>query len=172
MNVLLITSSMMMFLKHPLSLGLIILIHTILTCLVMGWMSINYWFSYILILIMIGGLLVLFIYMTSIASNEKFKFNKILMIIMMSMMILMFFLNSKMSMFSEIFYLNNELMNNMLENKNFKFNMTKFLNFPNSNLFIIIIFYLLIAMIAVVKITKLNYGPLRQLKYENTFTKK
>nr|YP_010320636.1 NADH dehydrogenase subunit 6 [Illeis bistigmosa]UJP68267.1 NADH dehydrogenase subunit 6 [Illeis bistigmosa] len=172
MNFLLITSSLMMFLKHPLSLGFTILMHTILTCMVMGWMSTNYWFSYILILIMIGGLLVLFIYMTSIASNEKFKFNKILMIFMFTMMILTILLNYKMPLFKEIFYLNNELMNNMLETKNFKLNMSKFLNFPNSNLFIIIIFYLLIAMIAVVKITKLNYGPLRQLKYENTFTKK
>nr|AWN56242.1 NADH dehydrogenase subunit 6 [Eriopis connexa] len=162
---LILTSTLMMFLKHPLSLGLNILIHTILTCLIMGSMSYNFWFSYILILVMIGGLLVLFIYMTSIAPNEKFKFNSYLLL-----MILFFFL-------SLIFYLNlnnmnwnNELINNY-NNYEFNLNLNKFMNFPNSNIFIIIVFYLLITMIVVVKITKLNFGPLRQFKYENTFTK-
>nr|ALO70623.1 NADH deshydrogenase subunit 6 [Halyzia sedecimguttata] len=171
MNFLLMTSSIMMFMKHPISLGFTILIHTILTCLMMGLMSMNYWFSYILILIMIGGLLVLFIYMTSIASNEKFKFNNIILLMIIIIMMISFMMLQKSSMFMINMNLNNELLENFNYNEKFKMNMTKFLNFPNSNLFLLIIFYLLVTMIAIVKITKLNFGPLRQLKYENTFTK-
>nr|ARC95503.1 NADH dehydrogenase subunit 6 [Hippodamia convergens]ARC95516.1 NADH dehydrogenase subunit 6 [Hippodamia convergens] len=167
MYLLMLTSTLMMFLKHPLSLGLNILIHTILTCLMLGLMSMNFWFSYILILIMIGGLLVLFIYMTSIASNEKFNLNKTLVVMtLMVMFILIVKLLNK-----EIYNLemNNELVQNFQE-MNFFFNLNKYINYPNSNIFIMIMFYLLIAMIAVIKISKSSFGPLRQFKYENTFT--
>nr|YP_010180340.1 NADH dehydrogenase subunit 6 [Oenopia sauzeti]QVD39759.1 NADH dehydrogenase subunit 6 [Oenopia sauzeti] len=160
MFLMLMTSTLMMFMKHPLSMGLVILMHTIITCIYIGLMSLNFWFSYILILIMIGGLLVLFIYMTSIASNEKFKFNKILFTMISIFTISMIFnltLNNK---YNLNFMLNNELLNNM----NFNLNLSKFITFPNSNIFMIIVFYLLIAMIAVVKITKVSFGPLRQFK--------
>nr|YP_009441731.1 NADH dehydrogenase subunit 6 [Anatis ocellata]AOY39276.1 NADH dehydrogenase subunit 6 [Anatis ocellata] len=167
-----LTSTMMIFLKHPISLGSIILTHTIIMCLFMGMMSLNFWFSYILILVMIGGLLVLFIYMTSIASNEKFKFNNKLFMIIIFLLITLMLTKWMENQYIYYYEMNNELLMNMDMKKNFKFNMSKFLNFPNSNIFIMIIFYLLIAMIAIVKITKLNFGPLRQIKYENTFTKK
>lgn len=171
MNFLLITSSIIIFIKHPISLGFTILIHTILTCLIIGLIRINYWFSYILILIIIGGLLVLFIYITRIASNEKFKFNNIILLIIIIIIIIRFIILQKRSIFIININLNNELLENFNYNEKFKINITKFLNFPNSNLFLLIIFYLLVTIIAIVKITKLNFGPLRQLKYENTFTK-
>nr|AIW06098.1 NADH dehydrogenase subunit 6 [Propylea japonica]UXW88427.1 NADH dehydrogenase subunit 6 [Propylea quattuordecimpunctata] len=164
------TSSMMIWMKHPLSLGLIILIHTILTCMNLGLLSLNFWYSYILVLVMIGGLLVIFIYMTSIASNEKFKFNKNMMMIIlliMFMMLMMFIMKNNYLYYNN---LNNEMITNLNLKYNLNLSLSKFINFPNSNLFILIIFYLLIAMIAIVKISKFNYGPLRQLKYENTIT--
>nr|YP_011008741.1 NADH dehydrogenase subunit 6 [Oenopia formosana]WPV72854.1 NADH dehydrogenase subunit 6 [Oenopia formosana] len=160
MYLMLMTSTLMMFLKHPLSMGLVILIHTIMTCIYIGLMSLNFWFSYILILVMIGGLLVLFIYMTSIASNEKFKFNKIMMLMIFMSLILTIIMLMFYNKFNLNFSLNNDLLNNM----NFNLNMNKFITFPNSNIFMIMVFYLLIAMIAVVKITKVNFGPLRQFK--------
>nr|YP_009738177.1 NADH dehydrogenase subunit 6 [Hippodamia variegata]QIB71482.1 NADH dehydrogenase subunit 6 [Hippodamia variegata] len=165
MSFLMLTATLMVILKHPLSLGTNILIHTIFTCLVMGLLSMNFWFSYILILIMIGGLLVLFIYMTSVASNEKFKFNKsiFMMLIFFSMIIFTkLILESNLYEFNLIF--NNELIQSIEETKIFNLNLSKFINYPNSNIFIMIMFYLLISMIAVVKISKSNFGPLRQLK--------
>nr|ARH54400.1 NADH dehydrogenase subunit 6 [Harmonia quadripunctata] len=170
MNLLMLTTMMSMFMKHPLSLGFLILIHTITMCLIMGLMSINFWFSYILMLIMIGGLLVLFIYMTSTAANEKFKFNKY--IILMTFLTIMFTL-TYMIMHNNYLLnmnLNNEMLNKMDLNQNFYFNLIKFLIYPNSNIFVILMFYLLTAMIAIVKITKVKFGPLRQFKYENTYT--
>nr|ARH54413.1 NADH dehydrogenase subunit 6 [Hippodamia undecimnotata] len=167
MLMLLLTSTFMVILSHPLSLGFNILIHTIITCMFMGMMSMNFWFSYILMLIMIGGLLVLFIYMTSIASNEKFKFNINILITFMLMTLLFMFMDLNMPLYS---ILTNELTQNITETKTFFMNLSKFMNYPNSNIFVMIMFYLLISMIAVVKISKFNYGPLRQLKYENTYT--
>merc|ERR1712221_33590 len=60
-------------LSHPLAIGLALLSQTILICLITGLSSSSFWFSYILFLIFLGGMLVLFIYVTSLASNEIFK---------------------------------------------------------------------------------------------------
>jgi len=52
-------------------------------CLIRGTIYRRFWFSYILFIIIIGGILVLFIYITRLASNEIFSpSNKILMIML------------------------------------------------------------------------------------------
>nr|UXW88440.1 NADH dehydrogenase subunit 6 [Henosepilachna vigintioctomaculata] len=153
-------SLILIFLKHPLSLGFFILIQTILISMMMG-MFYNFWYSYILFLIMIGGLLILFIYMTSIASNEKFKSNFYL-ILNFSLIIFSTMVNS----IQQKLNLNNFLYKNILTNQNdsnYFLSMTKFLIFPQNKIFMFSIFYLLISMIASIKICKLNFGPLRQI---------
>nr|YP_009674552.1 NADH dehydrogenase subunit 6 [Glenea cantor]QDC34929.1 NADH dehydrogenase subunit 6 [Glenea cantor] len=159
-NISIALTSIFMFLTHPLSLGLILLIQTILIALISGSMSFNYWFSYIIFLIMIGGMLILFIYMTSIASNEKFKFStKLFMtfsLIFFSMSIFLIF---------DYFFFHQLSINDLIPlpmNKNFSFTLNKFLNWPNNLIFTMMIIYLLITLIMVVKITNVTYGPLRQ----------
>nr|YP_009492427.1 NADH dehydrogenase subunit 6 [Dorysthenes paradoxus]AWI69844.1 NADH dehydrogenase subunit 6 [Dorysthenes paradoxus] len=151
-----------MFLNHPLSFGLILLLQTIAISLITGTMNYNYWFSYILFLIMVGGMLVLFIYMTSIASNEKFKFSpKItmmaLMFLSMSMLTLMLMDKSIINLVESSY----DLMNQNSEMENSK-SMIKFFNYPMSSNTYMIIMYLLITLIMAVKITNIQYGPLRQ----------
>nr|YP_010944519.1 NADH dehydrogenase subunit 6 [Chilocorus rubidus]WMB96367.1 NADH dehydrogenase subunit 6 [Chilocorus rubidus] len=163
-------SLMTIFLKHPLSMGILILTQTILICLNMGFMSVNFWFSYILILVMIGGLLILFIYMTSIASNEKFLFSmKLFMMFMIILTMLILFM--KMDFKTNNFFNKNILTQNIILNDNFYYSMSKFYIFPSMKILIMIILYLLITMIAVVKICKTSNGPLRQMFYENSYTK-
>nr|ALI86981.1 NADH dehydrogenase subunit 6 [Cryptolestes turcicus] len=53
-------SLMFMFLNHPLSMGLMLLLQTICISILSGIMMINFWYSYMIFLIMIGGMLVLF----------------------------------------------------------------------------------------------------------------
>nr|WIL79949.1 NADH dehydrogenase subunit 6 [Tenerus flavicollis] len=154
-------SLMIIFLKHPLSLGIILLIQTIMTSLMIGTINFNFWFSYILFLIMIGGMLILFIYMTSIASNEKFKIAKSLILLFYVTLIL----TSLMMMIDS--YSTNILISNIETqminmNLNYKFSMNKMFNFPNIYLIYISLIYLLITLIAVVKISNINMGPLRQ----------
>lgn len=60
-------------LSHPIALGLSLIIHTLLVRAATGLAGGHYWFSYILFLVFLGGVLVLFIYITSLASNEKFS---------------------------------------------------------------------------------------------------
>lgn len=62
-------------LNHPVALGLTLILHTLLISGVTGLAVGNFWFSYVLFLVFLGGVLVLFIYITSLASNEKFSLN-------------------------------------------------------------------------------------------------
>nr|APX40210.1 NADH dehydrogenase subunit 6 [Psylliodes laevicollis] len=161
MPLLFMNTLMFIFLNHPLSCGLILLIQTILTALMSGLMNYNFWYSYILFLIMVGGMLILFIYMTSIASNEKFKMSKSLILIMIfSISIIM------MLMMIDLFYLNYfmNIQDTKIMNMNFSnmMSLKKYFNYPNFYLMITMIIYLFITLIAVVKITNNSYGPLRQ----------
>jgi NADH-ubiquinone oxidoreductase chain 6 len=65
--------------KHSIAIGLILLIQAVIVCLIRGKIYRSFWFSYILFIIIIGGILVVFIYITRLASNETFSpSNKIL----------------------------------------------------------------------------------------------
>nr|YP_009743911.1 NADH dehydrogenase subunit 6 [Orecta lycidas]QIE12680.1 NADH dehydrogenase subunit 6 [Orecta lycidas] len=165
-----ITSSMIMyFLNHPLSMGFMILIQTLLTCLLSGMLIKTYWFSYILFLTFLGGLLVLFIYVSSVASNEMFtisnKFKKMIMIMIFMIMITQIFYYKNLNWMN----LNNNLeMNNFINmmffNNENKINLNKLYNNYSSMLTMILIIHLFITLIAIVKITNIFYGPLRTFK--------
>nr|ARH53997.1 NADH dehydrogenase subunit 6 [Phyllobrotica quadrimaculata] len=159
MMILIINSLIFMYLNHPLSCGLILLLQTICTALLSGMMNYNYWYSYILFLIMIGGMLILFIYMTSIASNEKFKFNKNLTIILMMMISLMMIM-----LMMDYFYSNMiiQTIDTKFLNYDKNWSMMKYFNFPNNLMTFILMNYLFITLIMTVKMTKFSYGPLRQ----------
>nr|YP_009709661.1 NADH dehydrogenase subunit 6 [Velutinodorcus velutinus]QEX51679.1 NADH dehydrogenase subunit 6 [Velutinodorcus velutinus] len=154
----LIPAMLMPLVNHPLSLGGLLLIQSVLIALISGWMNITFWYSYILLLIMIGGMLVLFMYMTSVASNEKFKsstpiilflLSSFTMIIIISPLMDQWFLSSKI-MTSE----NYKLIFSLLS-------LNKFLNFPAIMISVLLIIYLLITMIIVIKISSFKQGPLR-----------
>nr|ADO60382.1 NADH dehydrogenase subunit 6 [Sericinus montela] len=157
----------MFFLNHPLSMGLMILIQTLLTCMLSGMLMNSYWFSYILFLVFLGGLLVLFIYVSSIASNELFSFNLLNKMIMFIMIILSFFI-SMIYMYNLNwlnFYFNLE-MNNMMKlfiffNNENKINLSKLYNNHTYMMMMMLIIYLFITLLAVVKITNIFFGPLR-----------
>nr|AND96208.1 NADH deshydrogenase subunit 6 [Phalops barbicornis] len=153
----LIMSLFMIWLKHPLTLGMTLLIQTINMALCLGYFNLNYWFSYILFLIMIGGMLVLFIYMTSIASNEKF-FPSIKLFLFSMFMITLYL---SITLMIDPFYTNlsNYYKINLIHNIDWSLN--KYLNFPNNMIMYMLIMYLLITLLAVVKITSFKKGPLR-----------
>nr|YP_010538717.1 NADH dehydrogenase subunit 6 [Sclerotia fui]UYE92328.1 NADH dehydrogenase subunit 6 [Sclerotia fui] len=156
-------SIIFMFISHPLSMGFILLVQTLIIAMWTGYMSINFWYSYILFIIMVGGMLILFIYMTSIASNEKFKFNFKIMITMLLTLIMMsmFMLIYNDQMIELINSLNIDI-NQMKSNLLFKMSLNKFLMMPLIFMSLTIILYLFIALIAVSKITNTKMGPLRK----------
>nr|AII02525.1 NADH dehydrogenase subunit 6 [Acronicta psi] len=166
-SMLILMSLMMLFMNNPLSMGLMILIQTLLICLLSGMMIKTYWFSYILFITFLGGLLVLFIYVSSIASNEMFKpmFNfKIILFIF-----LIFIVSMQYMFMYNISWMNlsfNEDMNNYMNsllffNNENKISLNKLYNNKTFMIMMMLVIYLFITLIAVVKITNIFYGPLR-----------
>nr|UAM91031.1 NADH dehydrogenase subunit 6 [Holotrichia niponensis] len=156
----LISAITFIFLKHPLSMGSILLIQTIIISLSMGFFNLNFWYSYILFLVMVGGMLVLFIYMTSIASNEKFTFSiKILLLVTFLVLIGLFAIAMMDPYFSNI---NNLAPMSLNSNNEYTLSLNKFFNAPLNMMMFLLIIYLLITLIAVVKIVNIKKGPLRQ----------
>nr|YP_010446982.1 NADH dehydrogenase subunit 6 [Loxocera lunata]UTM10347.1 NADH dehydrogenase subunit 6 [Loxocera lunata] len=152
--------------KHPLSMGLILLIQTIMISMITGLITKTFWFSYILFLTFIGGMLVLFIYVTSLASNEMFSFSTKLMIISLFIFFSMIMISFIINKFYMINMMNIEMEPINLINSYIKENslsLYKMYNYPNNLMTILLMNYLLITLVTVVKITNLFYGPIRMM---------
>nr|YP_010045040.1 NADH dehydrogenase subunit 6 [Polyphylla gracilicornis]QPF96305.1 NADH dehydrogenase subunit 6 [Polyphylla gracilicornis] len=159
MSISLISSITFLFLKHPMSMGLTLLIQTVMVALTLGFFNLNFWYSYILFLVMIGGMMVLFVYMTSVASNEKFAFStKIFTLILLMSLLMIFTIIMLDPYYSNINNMNLEKLNCQT---NFILSLNKFINYPMSIILFLLILYLLITLIAIVKITNIKSGPLR-----------
>nr|USN90224.1 NADH dehydrogenase subunit 6 [Mantis religiosa] len=154
-------SIIFLFLNHPLSMGLILFLQAISMCLISGYMSLSFWFSYVLLLIYLGGMLVLFMYVTSLASNEMFFYSNKILFTMLLLPLILFFL----------YYMNYNFPMNMYENmeNNLSLSITsnnfllKMYNQPINMITILIASYLFLTLIAVVKIINIYKGPLRQM---------
>lgn len=149
--------------------GLLLLTQTLLNCIFTGLLTKSFWFSYILFLIFIGGILILFIYMSSLASNEQIKFSPWFFIKWNTILFRRIFLIIILDKFYFIsFFINNESMfffnsHNLLE-ENYLM-LSKIYDMPNNLIIILLINYLLLTLITVVKITHSFRGPLRPKQY-------
>nr|YP_010371618.1 NADH dehydrogenase subunit 6 [Sphegina sp.]UOW81246.1 NADH dehydrogenase subunit 6 [Sphegina sp.] len=163
----LLFSMIFLQMSHPLSMGMLLLMQTLMICCITGLMTKSFWFSYILFLIFVGGMLVLFIYVTSLASNEMFSFSMKMTLSMILIFIisifLIIFMDKMIFMFNSM---NNEMISiikiNSYMNEN-SLNLNKLYNYPTNMINIFMINYLLLTLIATVKITKLFYGPIRSM---------
>lgn len=153
------------FIKHPLAIGLILLIQTFFICILSGFITKTFWFSYVLFLIFLGGILVLFIYVTSLASNEIFNFSLKLIIFSLINFIFIYFIFLIMDKNLIINYLINYETDELINIKRYLIEnsliLNKLYNFPINLITIILIIYLFLTLIAVVKITNIFEGPLR-----------
>nr|UKE80161.1 NADH dehydrogenase subunit 6 [Meloe cavensis] len=152
-----ILSAIFISLTHPLSLGLGLLAQTMAISLMTGKFCFTFWFSYILFLIMVGGMLILFIYMTSIASNEKFTFS-LKSALPVSALILCFIIPS-----SSLYTTDSSIKNDMTSYgmNNLGVSMVKYTYLPSNLILTFTFIYLLITLIAIVKIIDKKSGPLR-----------
>jgi NADH-ubiquinone oxidoreductase chain 6 len=155
------------FIKHPLAIGLILLIQTFLICLLTGLLTKTFWFSYVLFLIFLGGMLVLFIYVTSLASNEIFNFSTKLLVLTLIIFSFLYFIFIFLDKSIIINYINNYEIENFSTIRRFLIEnsliLNKLYNFPVNLLTILLIIYLFITLIVVVKITNIFEGPLRPI---------
>nr|UXW93422.1 NADH dehydrogenase subunit 6 [Blasticotoma sp. 'tegularis'] len=157
------------YLTHPLSMGLILLMQSILISIIINMHTNTPWFSYILFLIMVGSMLILFLYIISISSNEKFTFSTKISLIPISLMLISLMLMTK--------YMNQDFMmiskkmqpKEILQMMSYEFNMNlnfmslnKLYNTPTNLLIIMMMLYLLFTLIIIVKIIKIDASPLRK----------
>nr|YP_009141040.1 NADH dehydrogenase subunit 6 [Adelphocoris nigritylus]AHL44265.1 NADH dehydrogenase subunit 6 [Adelphocoris nigritylus] len=146
---------MMIYMKHPLSMGMMLILQTMLMSMLTGLMN-SFWMSYILLISMLSGALVLFIYMSSVASNEKFMNKKWMWLFAMTMLmmsLLFLFLEKKMIIKNNYFSM--EMMNNDI------YPLNKMFNMENMIMIMFLIMYLLLTMIVSTYMVNISEGPMR-----------
>nr|QUL60386.1 NADH dehydrogenase subunit 6 [Terrapotamon thungwa] len=145
---------------HPLAMGLTLLIQTIFISFIVGLSTYSFWFSYILFLILLGGMLVLFIYIASLASNEFFYFPMTLMMTSLTLLIILFMSITLLDLIITSTFSN--LPNSSINTYSSTAHTTSWIfNTPSMFFTIFIISYLLLTLLVVVKIINLFKGPLR-----------
>nr|YP_010285485.1 NADH dehydrogenase subunit 6 [Basiprionota bisignata]UKS07054.1 NADH dehydrogenase subunit 6 [Basiprionota bisignata] len=159
MTVSMMLSIIFMFMKHPISMMITILLQTLAMAILCGLMSNLFWFSYIIFLVMIGGMLIIFLYMTNVASNEKFNMYKPIMVSLMICSMLLMMMSMLMDKFYS-YYLT--FLSNNMNNKMMEIIIMKYYNAPFNYMLLLMMTYLLITMIMTVKISNIKEGALRQ----------
>nr|YP_006073066.1 NADH dehydrogenase subunit 6 [Acetes chinensis]AEQ36600.1 NADH dehydrogenase subunit 6 [Acetes chinensis] len=166
LSILIVFSITFTQLTHPLAMGLALLLQTIMVCFIANFLTNSAWLSYILFLIFLGGMLVLFIYITSLASNEPFSSSFLmsttsLMALIMSLFVFTFlawdFLVSNLYMVLEI----PSIYSQNLTTQSTPIILSTIYNESSTMLTWFIILYLLMTLIVVVTITTTFFGPLR-----------
>merc|ERR1719239_2100805 len=126
-------------LVHPISLGLVLIFYSLLIG-VARIMIRAPWFFYLLVLVFLGGVIILIIYIRTLAANEKFRAPTSFRVLILSFTIISYNYRNKTSF-------NINIVINLYE-------------YSNGSLSIFLITYLLITMICVVKLVKFEKGPL------------
>nr|YP_009406924.1 NADH dehydrogenase subunit 6 [Typhlatya pearsei]ASA39447.1 NADH dehydrogenase subunit 6 [Typhlatya pearsei] len=147
---------------HPLAMGVILLIQTSIIAFLVTYILKTTWFSYILFLIFLGAMLVLFIYVASLAPNEPLYLSYFMISIIFTSILL-----SMIIMFTDSILLSYPIfIENSTNNLSSTFSSTNMSTNPMYNLSsmkmtLFLILYLLLTLVAVVKITAIHFGPLR-----------
>nr|YP_009694033.1 NADH dehydrogenase subunit 6 [Amphinemura longispina]QEI04301.1 NADH dehydrogenase subunit 6 [Amphinemura longispina] len=151
---------------HPLAMGLMLLTQTVSISILAGLLTQSFWFSYILFLVFLGGLLVLFIYVTSLASNEMFTLSLTtaapLMIGSGMLVAICIFLDTSLLITEVSNFESYNMTCTTLFQEEATNSLTKLYNTSTSLITLTLVMYLFLTLIAVVKITKITQGPLRQ----------
>nr|YP_010381641.1 NADH dehydrogenase subunit 6 [Symplana brevistrata]UDL72016.1 NADH dehydrogenase subunit 6 [Symplana brevistrata] len=147
--------------KHPMSLGFLLIMQTSLVSMNLFINLESSWYSYILFITIIGGMMVMFMYMASISSNEKFKTMNMKLIIFMLILMTLIFNIKKETMLNE---LNLKLEEKKLIYQEFQETKStyKFFNFNKNKITILMMLVLLITMISVTNISSSFEGPLKK----------
>nr|YP_010878996.1 NADH dehydrogenase subunit 6 [Batracomorphus lineatus]WHE42648.1 NADH dehydrogenase subunit 6 [Batracomorphus lineatus] len=153
MKLMIMNSTILIFLKNPMSIMILMIVKTLMISMFMNLMSISSWFPMLFFLMMVGGLLIIFSYMTSTVSNEKFKFKMNLTLLMLLISIPM-----ETSMLNELIQ-EKESIETKIDT--IMMSTSKIYNMKSIQMSILMIFYLFMSMIMVSKLIMKTMGPLR-----------
>lgn len=148
--------------SHPLLMGLIILTLTFFLGVTLGLTGAGTWLSYVLVLILLGGLLVIFIYVSLLASNEtqapqKKEFG-VIIITSGRIFLASYFLSSNLEIFESK---SSALLPVLTYTSENTYWITLLYSDHLGSLTIFLVLYLLLTLIVVVFITKNDSSSLR-----------
>ena len=136
--------------EHPLTLvSLIVVLTCIISVYLFKILSIS-WFSYTLVLIILGGIIVVFIYICRLTANEYVNVKPEHLLKHLPILLILFIISKT-------------IVNKSLS-VNTSITLEKIVFNRIITLFILLIIYLLVSLIVVVKITISTMGPLRRKK--------
>nr|AKM70050.1 NADH dehydrogenase subunit 6 [Eucallipterus tiliae] len=142
--------------KSPLSSNLIILLQSILLTMMINLIMKTSWISFMLFILYISGLMIIFLYISSIAFNEL-NINKNYMTSLTKMLLIsLLFFMIKLMLPLEMFKYEN---NFNYEDNYYIMNM---MNMPNNLMIYFIMLILFFMLILIIWLLKNNKGPMRQ----------
>lgn len=142
------------FIFHPLAIILVLIAQSIIVSILLFALSHFPWFSYTLILVFLGGMLILFTYIANVASNEKFSLNLKILALRGLIVVLSFPFNYlRLKLPQEAKPQNQEQFTGILLIKPYDLIILP--------LIMIMAGIILLTLLGVVKIRKMNSGPLR-----------
>lgn len=144
-----VSFNIFMLVYNPLLIRLLLIIITIIIIINSYNININLWFSYILCLIYLGGVLILFIYISSFLPNIKITLIPLTVLILFWLVLVPLFNFN--NLIVSYFINNNYLSINII----FEKNIIMF--------FILSIFYLIVTLIITVYYSSFNKIPLRRV---------
>nr|YP_010026397.1 NADH dehydrogenase subunit 6 [Cacopsylla citrisuga]QOQ84943.1 NADH dehydrogenase subunit 6 [Cacopsylla citrisuga] len=147
-------SSVILISSHPISFGVILLMQTMSLALCTRIISESSWIPLTLFLVMVGGLMILFLYITSICSNNKPAIVKLTVYQVISVILVIYFLEN----FEITIFMNEPLSTKDLPNMEF-IKLFLPMNIFSSNFMFL---YLLVMLIIMIEILPLNKGPMRK----------
>nr|AXI98802.1 NADH dehydrogenase subunit 6 [Pseudoniphargus sp. 6-Morocco A] len=156
-----ILSFMFLLETPPLFLSMVIILQTIILALIISLFTMSSWFSFMLLMIYLSGMMIIFIYVSSMASNEMFHPKSRLFPLLLSLMLVfmaLFLINDAPLPSDSI----NILDLSLIQNTTIK--ISKMYSKSLSAMTILLIIYLLLAMIMVTNNSSFSEGPMRSAK--------
>nr|QBZ38183.1 NADH dehydrogenase subunit 6 [Sogata hakonensis] len=159
MFTLMMNSLISMCMNHPISLGSILMIQSILTSVMTIFLTKNSWYAMILFITFSSGLMIMFMYMSSISSNEKFFPSiKITLTLMFFVTILLILNKDKMLLYKTKWMEKNFWMEENEEKKS----IFKMLKMNKLNLLIFMTTFILLTLITISNMINSFEGPLKK----------
>nr|ARH10730.1 NADH dehydrogenase subunit 6 [Laingia psammae] len=149
-------SMMLTLMKSPLTSNLLILIQSIMLTTMINLINKTSWIAFMLIIIYIGGLMIIFLYISSIAFNEINFFKNFKKLLMKLILITTFIITFKNNLILENFKFQNYY---LFEDNFYILNMFMI---PNHYMIYFIIIILFFMLILIIWMLKNNKGPIRQ----------
>nr|APF47505.1 NADH dehydrogenase subunit 6 [Dolichogenidea sp. n. SNS-2016] len=152
---------------HPLIFSIFLFLYSIFLSLKLNYLMSNFFYSYILFLMMVGGVMILIMYFTSISSNEFIFYSMEYIFYFLIKFFFFFFIINYLYIKFFFMFDNYDLMNykNMyLENLNYFILKNLYMNFSMDLTIFFIIYLFMMMMFSTMICLKFNI-PLRQLIY-------